>query len=114
VERSSLTESLQKHPKAVPFRKKSFPLYAEIAELCEDMATGMNTFRPGSSSQSRGTTPQSSEDLSHIDPELVRESRMDGLSRSVSKSRDEDLEKETKKHKHESSESVCATSSIWP
>jgi hypothetical protein len=68
-----MIKSVQSHPKAAPFCKKAFPLYDEIAELCEDVvATGANTFRPGHSSPSRGSTP----DNSYIDPKLLQESEM--------------------------------------
>jgi hypothetical protein len=89
----------QNHPKAAPFRKKAFPLFDDIAEICEDVvAMGTNTFRT--------TMTVSSEDLSVIDPVLLHESEPStsvGPSRGVSD--DEDQQR-----KNESSDSVRTTS----
>jgi hypothetical protein len=54
---------IQKHPKAKPFKKKSFPLYDELAELIDGTrATGASVFRVGSPSLARARLSSSSID----------------------------------------------------
>jgi hypothetical protein len=60
---------VQKHPKAKPWRKKSFPLYDEISELIEGTrANGSSTFRPSSHTPASKTLAISD---TNIDPILL-------------------------------------------
>ena len=111
-----LPKTIQHHLKVVLFCKKSFPLYDEIAELCEDViATGENAFCTGNSSPSLSVTSQFVEDLSFIDPELLRESVLS--SQSASRINDDELDQnEMNKQQHKSmepSENVCVIYSMF-
>src|ERR1700722_6806964 len=74
----------QSHPKAAPFCKKAFPLFDEIAEICEDtIANGANTFQVAATAFQ---DDDDSHDTSMIYPVLLQESESMALSRGASES----------------------------
>ena len=89
--------SLQKHPKAQPFRKKGFPLFDDIGNLIDGTrATGEFAFRAGQSRQTPGpsytrhsspATPPGDDYDARIDPELLDISKDTSLTRNANNSR---------------------------